>query len=88
MEELRHALAKLSERLETTVLEINEQVRGRSRRADQPVAVQGKEIDQLRGAIAGKGPPLKLAQTRLNMRTQRVARCSHNCFIKNSHNTK
>ena len=35
---MRHALAKLGERLETTVLEINE---------------QGKEIDRLRVAVAG-----------------------------------
>ena len=36
---MRHALGKLGERLETTVLEINE---------------QGKEIDRLRVAVAGK----------------------------------
>ena len=35
---MRHALGKLGERLETTVLEINE---------------QGKEIDRLRVAVAG-----------------------------------
>ena len=36
--QVRHALGKLGERLETTVLEINE---------------QGKEIDRLRVAVAG-----------------------------------
>ena len=70
MEALRHALGKLAERLETTVMEINEQVLLPTR----VTMFQGKEIDKMRVAIAGKAGPLKLAQTRLNMRTQRGAR--------------
>ena len=35
---------------------------------------QGCEIDRLKGVIAGKSAPLKVAQTRLNMRTQRIRR--------------
>ena len=69
MEALRHALGKLAERLETTVMEINEQVL-----LPRVTGSQGKEIDKMRVAIAGKAGPLKLAQTRLNMRTQRGAR--------------
>ena len=70
VEALRHALGKLAERLETTVMEINEQVLLPTR----VTMFQGKEIDKMRVAIAGKAGPLKLAQTRLNMRTQRGAR--------------
>jgi len=58
-ENLRHTLTKMQERLDTTVAEINE---------------QGSEMDRLKVAIGGKSAPLKVAQTRLNMRTQRTRR--------------
>jgi hypothetical protein len=49
----------MQERLDTTIAEVN---------------AQGCEIDRLKGAIQGKSAPLKVAQTRLNMRTQRTRR--------------
>ena len=49
----------MQERLDTTMAEVN---------------AQGSEIDRLKGAIQGKSAPLKVAQTRLNMRTQRTRR--------------
>ena len=58
-ENLRHTLTKMQERLDTTRAEVN---------------AQGSEIDRLKGAIQGKSAPLKVAQTRLNMRTQRTRR--------------
>ena len=59
METVRHTLTKMQERLDTTVAEAN---------------AQGCEIDRLKVAIQGKSAPLKVAQTRLNMRTQRIRR--------------
>ena len=50
---MRHALGKLGERLETTVLEINE---------------QGKEIDRLRVAVAGISFKLALITCQHNLR--------------------
>jgi hypothetical protein len=49
----------MQERLDTTIAEVN---------------AQGCEIDRLKDAIQGKSAPLKVAQTRLNMRTQRTRR--------------
>jgi DNA-binding transcriptional MerR regulator len=40
----------------------------------QELQDQGRNIEELRAALAAKGPPLKLAQTRLAMRTQRLSR--------------
>ncbi|XP_023335756.1 tektin-3 [Eurytemora carolleeae] len=59
IENLKHSIQKIVERLDAIVLEIQE---------------QGREIDQLKSALSSKGAPLKLAQTRLNMRTQRTIR--------------
>ena len=50
--QVRHALGKLGERLETTVLEINE---------------QGKEIDRLRVAVAGISFKLALITCQHNL---------------------
>ena len=47
---------KLEERLDTTLAELS---------------AQAMELDELKTAIQGKSVPLKVAQTRLNMRTQR-----------------
>ena len=46
-------------------------------RLDQTVremAAQAGEMDRLKEAISSKAGPLKLAQTRLNMRTQKIRR--------------
>ena len=49
----------MQERLDITMAEID---------------AQEYEIDRLKVAIQGKSAPLKVAQTRLNMRTQRTRR--------------
>lgn len=59
VENLKHSIQKVEERLTATLQELDE---------------QGRNIEQLRAALAAKGPPLKLAQTRLAMRTQRLPR--------------
>ena len=56
---LHHSLTSLQERLNKTVMEMT---------------AQAKEMDKLKEAIQSKAGPLKLAQTRLNMRTQKVRR--------------
>ena len=38
------------------------------------MAAQAGEMERLREAISSKAGPLKLAQTRLNMRTQKIRR--------------
>ena len=40
----------------------------------QEMAAQAQEIEKLRTAIQAKSGPLKLSQTRLNMRTQKIKR--------------
>merc|ERR1719270_1950313 len=56
---LRHSLASLQDRLASTV---------------QEIAAQSQEMDKLKETIQSKAGPLKLAQTRLNMRTQKIRR--------------
>ena len=38
------------------------------------MAAQAEEMERLKEAISSKAGPLKLAQTRLNMRTQKIRR--------------
>ena len=56
---LRHSLTSLQDRLANTMTEMG---------------AQAEEIDKLKEAIQSKSGPLKLAQTRLNMRTQQIRR--------------
>lgn len=56
---LGHSVRSLEERHNQTVTEL---------------AAQAGEMDKLRTAIQAKSGPLKLAQTRLNMRTQKIKR--------------
>ena len=58
---LKDSMTNMQERLSKTVQEIEE---------------QAKEIEKLKEAIQSKAGPLKLAQTRLNMRTQKIRRYS------------
>ena len=46
----------------------------RHRQTLKEMAAQAQEIEKLRAAIQAKSGPLKLAQTRLNMRTQKIKR--------------
>ena len=56
---MRHSLTSLQERLSNTVTEMR---------------AQAQEMEKLKEAIQSKAGPLKLAQTRLNMRTQKIRR--------------
>ena len=56
---MRHSLTSLQERLTNTVTEMR---------------AQAQEMEKLKEAIQSKAGPLKLAQTRLNMRTQKIRR--------------
>ena len=56
---LNHSVVSLDKRLTQTRTEM---------------AAQAEEIEKLRTAIQAKAGPLKLAQTRLNMRTQKIKR--------------
>ena len=39
------------------------------------MAALAREMDRMKEAVHKKAAPLKLAQTRLNMRTQKIRRC-------------
>ena len=56
---LNHSVVSLDKRLTQTRTEMT---------------AQAEEIEKLRAAIQAKAGPLKLAQTRLNMRTQKIKR--------------
>ena len=56
---LNHSVVSLDKRLTQTQTEMG---------------AQAEEIEKLRNAIQAKAGPLKLAQTRLNMRTQKIKR--------------
>ena len=56
---LGHSVNSIEERQNQTVTEMG---------------AQAREIEKLRTAIQAKSGPLKLAQTRLNMRTQKIKR--------------
>ena len=56
---LNHSLVSLDKRLTQTQTEMS---------------AQSGEMEKLRNAIQAKAGPLKLAQTRLNMRTQKIKR--------------
>ena len=63
---LRHSLTSLQDRLASTT---------------QEIAAQSQEMDKLKESIQSKAGPLKLAQTRLNMRTQKIRRLNYYMII-------